>query len=67
MELYLDYHASTPLDARVLAAMTECLSGMAGNPSSTHQFGRAARARLDTAREQVAALVGAHASRAAGW
>jgi cysteine desulfurase len=42
--------------------MTECLSGMAGNPSSTHQFGRAARARLDTAREQVAALVGAHAS-----
>jgi cysteine desulfurase len=35
---------------------------MAGNPSSTHQFGRAARARLDAAREQVAALVGAHAS-----
>ncbi|MEA2080619.1 MAG: cysteine desulfurase family protein [Pseudomonadota bacterium] len=62
MKLYLDYNASTPLDARVLDAMTECLSGVAGNPSSTHQFGRAARARLDTAREQVAALVGAHAS-----
>ena len=62
MKLYLDYNASTPLDSRVLDAMTECLSGMAGNPSSTHQFGRAARARLDTAREQVAALVGAHAS-----
>ena len=62
MKLYLDYNASTPLDARVLDAMTECLSGMAGNPSSTHQFGRAARARLDTAREQVAALVGAHVS-----
>jgi len=62
VNLYLDYNASTPLDVRVLDAMTECLSGMAGNPSSTHQFGRAARARLDTAREQVAALVGAHAS-----
>jgi cysteine desulfurase len=62
VKLYLDYNASTPLDARVLEAMTDCLSGIAGNPSSTHQFGRAARARIDTAREQVAALVGAHAS-----
>jgi len=62
VKLYLDYNASTPLDARVLEAMTDCLSGMAGNPSSTHQFGREARARIDTAREQVAALVGAHAS-----
>lgn len=62
MKLYLDYNAGTPLDPRVLAAMSECLSGMPGNPSSTHQFGRAARARLDRAREQVAALVGAHAS-----
>jgi len=62
VKLYLDYNASTPLDPRVLEAMTDCLSGIAGNPSSTHQFGRAARARIDTAREQVAALVGAHAS-----
>jgi len=58
MKLYLDYNASTPLDERVLAAMTECMAGMPGNPSSTHQFGRAARARLDSAREQVAALAG---------
>jgi len=62
LKLYLDYNAGTPLAPRVLAAMSECLSGMPGNPSSTHQFGRAARARLDRAREQVAALVGAHAS-----
>jgi cysteine desulfurase len=62
LKLYLDYNAGTPLDPRVLAAMSECLSGMPGNPSSTHQFGRAARARLDRAREQVAALVGAQAS-----
>jgi cysteine desulfurase len=62
VKVYLDYNASTPVDARVLEAMTECLAGDIGNPSSTHQFGRAARARLETAREQVAALVGAHPS-----
>ena len=49
MKLYLDYNASTPLDTCVLDAMTEFLSGMVGNPSSTHQFGRAVCARLDTA------------------
>lgn len=49
MKLYLDYNASTPLDTGVVDAMTECLSGMAGNPTSTHQFGRAVRARLYTA------------------
>jgi len=58
MKLYLDYNASTPLDEAVTAAMTECMAGMPGNPSSTHQFGRASRARLDNAREQVAALAG---------
>ncbi|NHZ69731.1 MAG: aminotransferase class V-fold PLP-dependent enzyme [Thermotogales bacterium] len=58
MKLYLDYNASTPLDESVLAAMTDCMGGMPGNPSSTHQFGRALRARLDIAREQVAALAG---------
>lgn len=62
MRLYLDYNASTPLDPGVLAAMTDCLAGVPGNPSSTHQFGRVLRGRLDKAREQVAALVGVHAS-----
>ena len=62
MTLYLDYNASTPLDERVLSAMTDCLAGMPGNPSSTHQFGRVVRAQLDRAREQVASLVGVHTS-----
>ena len=62
MTLYLDYNASTPLDERVLSAMTDCMAGMPGNPSSTHQFGRVVRAQLDRAREQVASLVGVHAS-----
>ena len=67
MKLYLDYNASTPLYSGVVDAMTECLSGMADNPTITHRFSRAVRARLDTAREQVAALVGMQASQAAGW
>jgi len=50
VKLYLDYNASSRLDTCVLDAVAECLSGMAGNPSSTHQFGRAVRARLDSAR-----------------
>ncbi|MFQ5642197.1 MAG: cysteine desulfurase family protein [Thiogranum sp.] len=62
MKLYLDYNASTPLDERVLEAMTECMAGLPGNPSSTHQFGRAMRARVDRAREQVAALAGVQAT-----
>jgi len=57
-KIYLDNNAGTPLDAQVLETMTECLSGLPGNPSSTHQFGRAARDRVETARQQVAALVG---------
>jgi cysteine desulfurase len=58
----MDNNAGTPLDRRVLKVMLECLQDAPGNPSSTHRFGRAARARLDTAREQVAALVGVHTS-----
>lgn len=58
MKLYLDNNASSPLDEQVLEAMCSCLSAAPGNPSSTHQFGRAVRARIDRAREQVAALVG---------
>jgi cysteine desulfurase len=55
---YLDYNATAPVRPEVAAAVAETLSTV-GNPSSVHGFGRAARARLETAREQVAALVGA--------
>ncbi len=59
--LYLDYAATTPVDAEVARAMAECLSadGDFGNPSSTHSYGRAAAARIAHARLQVATLVGA--------
>lgn len=56
---YLDYAASAPLRAEALAAMRPFLERPAANPSSQHGPGRAARAAVETAREQVAALVGA--------
>jgi len=60
--IYLDHNATTPLDERVLEAMLPWLRGAYGNPSSVHAPGRAARAALEQAREQVAALACAHPS-----
>lgn len=59
--VYLDYAATSPVDPRVVEAMNECLTlaGAFGNPSSAHAFGRQARARVEQARERIAALVGA--------
>jgi cysteine desulfurase len=60
--VYLDYAATTPVDPVVAAAMFACLSegGEFGNPSSiTHVFGQRAAARVEEARGQVAALIGA--------
>jgi cysteine desulfurase len=56
---YLDYAASAPLRAEALQAMLPFLERPAGNAASQHGPGRAARAAVETAREQVAALVGA--------
>lgn len=55
---YLDYNATAPLRAATLNA---CLSSLAvfGNPSSVHREGQAARALVETARRQVARLLGA--------
>src|SRR6266404_4722471 len=60
--VYLDHAATTPVDSRVAAAMAQCLTveGEFGNPASaSHSFGDAAGARVETARAQVAAAVGA--------
>jgi cysteine desulfurase len=57
--LYFDHSATTPLDPRVLAAMGPFLGGAFGNPSSLHQEGRLAREAIQTARAQVASLIGA--------
>lgn len=58
--IYLDYNATTPCDPRVLEGMLPYFTAHFANPSSvTHQLGREAADALDTAREQVAALLGA--------
>lgn len=54
---YLDYAASAPLDPRVRSVMIAA-DALVGNPSSVHRPGRAARAAIDRARSQVAALIG---------
>jgi cysteine desulfurase len=58
--IYLDYNASTPIDPAVAAAMRPCLEGHYGNPSSSHWAATTAKAALETARGQVAALLGCH-------
>lgn len=57
---YFDANATTPLDARVLDAMLPYLGARFGNASSRHEYGRQARAAIDTARQQAAVAVGAH-------
>lgn len=55
--IYFDNNATTPLAPEVRAAMAPYLDERFGNPASGHGFGEAARAGLDLAREQVAALL----------
>ncbi|MEM6435748.1 MAG: cysteine desulfurase NifS [Cyanobacteria bacterium P01_D01_bin.115] len=59
MVIYLDNNATTRIDPAVLAAMLPYLSDFYGNPSSMHSFGGQVGAAVQTAREQVAALLGA--------
>ncbi|HET7112450.1 MAG TPA: cysteine desulfurase family protein [Pyrinomonadaceae bacterium] len=57
--IYLDHSATTPVDARVAAVMARALIENYGNPSSVHGLGQQARAAVDRARREVAALIGA--------
>jgi cysteine desulfurase len=58
--VYLDYQATTPVDARVLDAMLPYFREKFGNPHSTsHALGREAAEAVERARAQVAALIGA--------
>ncbi|HUQ18377.1 MAG TPA: cysteine desulfurase family protein [Gemmatimonadaceae bacterium] len=57
--IYLDHAATTPVRDEVFEAMRPFFGPRFGNPSSTHRWGREARAALDEARERVARCVGA--------
>jgi cysteine desulfurase len=60
LPIYLDYHATTPCDPRVVDAMLPCFRERFGNPSSrSHSFGREAEEMVERARGQVADLLGA--------
>ena len=57
--VYLDHAATTPLDPEVAELMARVLREVSGNPSSIYAEGRAARAVVDRARDEVAAAIGA--------
>ena len=57
--VYLDNSATTPVDPRVATAMARAVTETFGNASSVHGFGQQARAAVDRARREVAALIGA--------
>lgn len=59
MHVYLDHHASTPVDKRVLEQMLPYFGPEFGNPASSHGWGQRAARAVEQARAQVAALIGA--------
>jgi len=52
--IYLDNAATTPIDDDVIATITEVMSEVYGNPSSSHQFGRKAKTLVEKARKSIA-------------
>ena len=61
-KIYFDNAATTPLDPEVIKSMTDHLQNNFGNPSSTHDFGRKAKAVVETARKNIARYLNCEAS-----
>ncbi|TNE54552.1 MAG: cysteine desulfurase [Bacteroidetes bacterium] len=62
MRVYLDNAATTPILPEVVDEMCRCLRDQFGNPSSTHYFGRQAKAEIETARRKIASHLNCKAS-----
>ncbi len=60
--IYLDYNATTPIDEEVAEAMRPFLDEFFGNPSSVHTYGVKTKLAVETARRQLAGLIGCEAS-----
>ncbi len=60
--IYLDHNATTPMAPEVLEAMLPYLKGEYGNPSSIYRLAQEAREAVESAREEVAGLLGAHSA-----
>ena len=58
MAIYLDHNATSPMHPEVADAMMPFLRNPTGNPSSLHSFGRMARSAVESARAEVAKLLG---------
>ena len=59
--IYMDNHATTRADPRVVAVMLPYFDELYGNPHSVHAYGHEARDAADAARQSIAAAVGADA------
>jgi len=62
MRVFFDNAATTPVHDEVIHVMTQCLKETFGNPSSTHSFGRDAKALLEESRRKIAKILGAKPS-----
>jgi cysteine desulfurase len=62
MRIFFDNAATTPVHDEVIAVMISCLKDSFGNPSSSHSFGRDAKAILEESRRKIAKIVGAKPS-----
>ena len=58
MSVYLDHNATSPMHPEVIEAMMPYLQNPVGNPSSLHSYGRMARSAVESARAEVAQLLG---------
>jgi len=58
MTIYLDHNATSPMHPEVADAMMPFLRNPTGNPSSLHSYGRIARSAIESARAEIANLLG---------